>query len=75
MRETLTLSLPEKATKVLKQRVKERGFTSTSGYIQFLIEADADVISEKELLKDVANARRAYASGRTHKLTSLRDLP
>lgn len=74
MREILTLSLPQSATKMIKKRVEERGFSTVSGYIQYLLDADDELISAEELLKMSKRAERDYKKGKTYKLKSLSDL-
>lgn len=74
MREVLTLSLPQSATKMIKKRVEERGFSTVSGYIQYLLDADDELISAEELLKMVKKAERDYKKGKTYKLRSVSDL-
>ena len=53
---------------------KQRGHKSTSGYIQHLIEMDTDVISEKELLQSIKQARGDYKKGQTVTAISMADL-
>ena len=74
MREVLTLSLPKEATKMIKKRVEERGFSTVSGYIQFLLDADDELISAEDLLKMSKRAERDYKKGKTYKLKSAFDL-
>jgi len=74
MREVLTLSLPQKTTKIIKKRVEERGFSTVSGYIQYLLETDDELISVEELLKMAKRAESDYKKGRTKKLKSALDL-
>jgi len=74
MREILTLSLPKSTTKMIKKRVEERGFSTTSGYIKYLIAMDSELISEQDLVRDIAKARQDYKKGKVYKLKSLADL-
>lgn len=74
MRQVLSLSLPPQTTKEIKKNAKERGFASVSGYVKYLFELDKDLISEKELLISVKEARKDYAKGKTVKAKSLTDL-
>lgn len=74
MRAILTLSLPREAIKMIKKRVAERGFSTVSGYIKYLLAMDDEIISEKELFRDIAKARRDYKNGKIYKLKSLADL-
>lgn len=71
MRQVLSLSLPDQATKEIKDLSKKRGFKSVSGYIKYLVDLDKDLISEKELLLDVAQAEKDYAEGKCIKADSL----
>ena len=74
MRQVLSLSLPLKMTTEVKSLAKKRGFVSVSGYIQHLVEADSDLISEDQLLKIVRQARKEYKQGKTVKAKSIADL-
>lgn len=74
MREILTLSLPQATTKIIKKRVEERGFSTVSGYIQYLLDTDDELISAEDLLKMSKKAERDYKKGKTYKLKSLSDL-
>lgn len=74
MREVLTLSLPQSATKMIKKRVEERGFSTVSGYIQYLLDTDDELISAENLLKMSKKAERDYKKGKTYKLKSIADL-
>ncbi|MDA3840284.1 MAG: hypothetical protein PF572_04290 [Patescibacteria group bacterium] len=71
MRQILSLSLPQEETKELKKNAKERGFSSVSAYVKYLFELDKDLISEKELLSSVKEARDDYEQGKTIKAKSL----
>ena len=74
MRQVLSLSLPEQITKEIKISSKRRGFSSVSGYVKYLFELDKNLISEKELLSSVKEARREYKNGKTIKAKSIADL-
>lgn len=74
MRQVLSLSLPAAATNELKSLAKRRGFSSVSGYMQYLISLDKDLISERRLVKSIKQARQEYKTGRTIKAKSLADL-
>jgi Arc/MetJ-type ribon-helix-helix transcriptional regulator len=74
MRQVLSLSLPEQITKEIKISSKQKGFSSVSGYIKYLFELDKNLISEKELLSAVREARKEYAGGKTIKAKSITDL-
>jgi Arc/MetJ-type ribon-helix-helix transcriptional regulator len=74
MREILTLSLPGEVIKIIKKRVIDRGFSSVSGYIKYLLDTDDDVISADKLLKMAKEAERDYKKGKVYKLESIADL-
>lgn len=74
MRQVISLSFPEKTVKKIKSLSKKRGFKSVSGYVKQLIEFDEDLISEKELLESVKQARKEYSKGQTIKAKSMADL-
>ena len=74
MREILTLSLPPKTTQLIKKKAKNKGFSSVSGYIKYLIKMDDDVISADELLEMAKDARRDCKRGKLKKVNSLADL-
>jgi len=74
MRQVLSLSLPPKATVEIKLLAKKRGFDSVSGYIQYLLVMDKDLISEEKLWCSVKKARQEYKTGKTVKAKSLADL-
>jgi len=76
MREILTISLPGETLRELKKRIKSIGFDSVGKYIKCLIENDLkeDKITEDELVKMVAEARKEYKAGKTRRLNSIADL-
>jgi Arc/MetJ-type ribon-helix-helix transcriptional regulator len=74
MRQILSLSLPEQITEEIKKNSKKRGFSSVSSYVKYLFEQDRNLISEKELLDSVNEARKDYKRGKTVKAKSLADL-
>ena len=71
MRQILSLSLSQEETKELKKNAKEKGFKSVSAYVKYLFELDKDLISEKELLTSIEDAREEYKQGKTMKAKSL----
>lgn len=71
MRQVLSLSLPQQATKEIKSLSKKRGFSSVSGYIKHLVELDKDTISEEELLRDIKQGQKNYREGKCIKANSL----
>lgn len=71
MRQVLSLSLPQQITKQIKKSAKQKGFESVSGYIKYLFEADNDVISVAQLLKDVEEAEKDYKAGKCIKANSI----
>jgi len=74
MRKVLSLSLPEKTTKEIKESSRERGFKSVSSYMRYLFELDKDLISEKELLNSIKTAREDYKKNEAIKAKSIVDL-
>ena len=74
MRQVLSLSLPEQITKEIKVSSKQRGFSSVSGYVKYLFELDKNLISEKELLSSIKEARKEYKQGKIIKARSIADL-
>ena len=74
MRQVLSLSLPQKITKDIKKSAKIRGFDTVSGYVKYLFDLDKDLISEKELLNSVKEARKEYKQRKTIKAESLASL-
>mgnify|MGYP001618792112 CR=1 FL=1 len=74
MRQVLSLSMPATEAVQLKRIAKKRGFGSLGSYIQFLFQADRDLISESQLLRSVREARKEYREGRSIKAKSLADL-
>jgi Arc/MetJ-type ribon-helix-helix transcriptional regulator len=74
MRQVLSLSLPQKTSQEIKRNAKLRGFNSVSAYIKYLFDLDKDLVSEKELVHSVNEARKEYKNGKTIKAKSLADL-
>jgi Arc/MetJ-type ribon-helix-helix transcriptional regulator len=74
MRQVISVSLPQETTREIKSLSKMRGFSSVSGYIKHLIELDKDLISEKDLLGSVKQARKDYKEGRTVVAKSISEL-
>ncbi len=74
MRQVLSLSLPKQTTEEIKKSSKQRGFSSVSSYIKYLFEQDKELISEKELLGSVEEARKEYKQGKTIQAKSLSSL-
>lgn len=74
MRQVISVSLPvQQATKVRKLAV-QRGYQNVSKYINHLIEADADLITEEKLLQSVKRARSEYRKGTIIHAKSLDEL-
>ncbi|PIZ94333.1 MAG: hypothetical protein COX81_03815 [Candidatus Magasanikbacteria bacterium CG_4_10_14_0_2_um_filter_37_12] len=71
MRQVLSLSLPQQTTKEIKKKAKQKGFASVSSYIKYLFEADNDVISVAQLLKDVEETERDYEEGKCIQAASI----
>ena len=74
MRDIITISLPVKTRYAIKQRFKKRGFRSMSAYMRYLLDQDADAISQDELLVIAKEADRDYKKGLLKKRSSLREL-
>jgi len=70
----MSLSFPSTQAKQIKSLAKKRGHNSISAYIQYLVTADKDLISESELIKTVKEARKEYKAGKSIKAKSLADL-
>jgi len=75
MRQVLSISLQEDIIKDIKNRVNNGGFKSVSEYFKYLFKIDTeDIISEKELMEDIIQARRDYKNGKLKTLKYLKDL-
>jgi len=74
MRQVLSLSLPQKTTNDIKRNAKIRGFDTVSGYVKYLFELDKNLISEKELINSIKEARKEYNQSKTIKAKSLASL-
>ena len=74
MRQVLSLSLPQGATKEIKSLSKKRGFDSVSAYVKYLITLDKDLISEAELLEDIRLGQKEYKQGKTVVAKSMAEL-
>ena len=74
MRQALCISLPAAEAKQIKLLTKRRGYENVSEYVKYLFKADAELISETELLQDARIARREYKSGKVKQANSLADL-
>ncbi|MBU1130729.1 hypothetical protein KJ840_01185 [Patescibacteria group bacterium] len=73
MRDVLTLSIPSKTKELIKRKAKKSGFPTVSGYIQFLIRQDENLISEETLLQSIKEAQKEYDSGQAIKAKSIKD--
>ncbi|HBB38155.1 MAG: hypothetical protein UV82_C0007G0091 [Candidatus Magasanikbacteria bacterium GW2011_GWD2_43_18] len=71
MRQVLSISLPKKTTLEIKKAAKQKGFVSVSSYIKYLVDGDNDVISTAQLLRDVKEAEKEYAEGKSIQAPSL----
>ena len=75
MRQVLSVSMPGETINAIKKRVKKGGFNSISEYFKYLFNMDTNgIISEKELLADIKQARKEYKQRKTIKANSLADL-
>jgi len=75
MRQILSISMPMETINAIKKRVKKSGFNSISEYFKYLFSMDNNnIISEKELLAEIKQAREEYKKGKTIKANSIADL-
>jgi len=78
LKNTLKRALMAYGNKKAWQKIKQNGMTTDFSWNQsaqkYLELYKADIISEQELLIDVANVRRDYMDGKAHKLKSLQYL-
>ncbi|MBI5229918.1 MAG: hypothetical protein HY981_01310 [Candidatus Magasanikbacteria bacterium] len=74
MHQVLSLSLPATEVRQMKHIAGRRGYASVSSYVNFLFQADKELISETELLKAVRSARKEYSRGKSIKARSIADL-
>lgn len=74
MRQVISLSFPSRTTEEVKHLAKKRGFDSVSGYIQYLIKMDQELISEAYLWNSIKQARDEYKTGKVIKAKSLSEL-
>jgi Arc/MetJ-type ribon-helix-helix transcriptional regulator len=66
MRDILTVSLPTDRLQWIKDIVKKRKFKSVSDYINFSIDQEQKMISEDQVLIFAKQAKKEYATGKTH---------
>ncbi|MDD4477197.1 MAG: hypothetical protein PHY40_03505 [Patescibacteria group bacterium] len=74
MRQVVSLSLQSAEARQIKKIAQKRGFGSVSSYVNYLLKADENLISETELLKTVRASRAEYRVGKSIKAKSLADL-
>lgn len=74
MRQIISISLPKQTAQYVKQQMQRSGFRSQSEYFRHLIDLEAGMISEDDVLNYAKNAKRAHQAGNTTKLSSLADL-
>lgn len=74
MRQVISLSLQPDTIKVIKQKTKSRGFDSVSSYVNYLVQADDDLISEEELLAEIKQAEKEEKEGKLLQADSVVDL-
>ncbi len=75
MRTTISVSLSRPEIQQVKKLVKQRGFSTTSSYIRYLLnEDDVDIIQEKELLRLSHSTDTLYRTGKLIRASSLADL-
>jgi len=73
MRSVLSVSLPQKIKREIKERAKKSNKT-VSAYFLDIFELEKILISEEELSNAAIQAERDYKAGKTKKLESLFDL-
>jgi len=70
MRKILNISLSSDLAEIVKKEVKQRGFSSMSEYIRFLIRKEKG----EELLKELIQSEKEMKAGNFKELKSLDDL-
>lgn len=73
MRGILTTSLPQEVIAELRKKAKKMGI-SLSQFILHLFYLEKTMISEKDLLKFIAEAEKEHRQKKTQKINSLADL-
>lgn len=74
MRQVISISLPKDKIAYIKQKIKQGGFASKSAYFRHLLDLEASLISEDDVLNMADIAKKAHRSGKTKRLNSLADL-
>jgi len=76
MRTAITISLPEKEAKQVRQKAKQLGYPSVSGFIRAQITdaLEAATFTDEDILKTARAADRRAAKGELPELTSIADL-
>lgn len=74
MRSILNLSLPQTTSDKVKKQAKNRGFSSVSSYVRFLLELDEGLISADDLLMVSTRANAEYRKGKLAERKSLAEL-
>ena len=74
MRKVVSVSMSKEMEMNIKKRARKRGFGSVSKYINNLLVADEDLITEEELLRDIKSGREDYEKGRVIRAKSIVDL-
>ena len=63
----LSVSMPVKTKELIKETAKRRGI-SVSRYILHAVVNESDLISEEQLLRDIAEAEEAYKNGECERM-------
>ncbi len=74
MRNIISISLQENSVKHLRNTAKKRGFKSVSAYVRYVLKNDDEVISEKELVRNVKESRKEYKKGKSIRSKTIADL-
>jgi len=70
MRNVITISLPEKLAKGVRQEVKDGGYATTSEFFRHLLR----LWNTRQLAQDLEKRREEFDAGKGRKLRSLADL-
>ncbi len=74
MRQIISFSLPAPEVQFINKQVKLRNFKSKSDYLRHLLSLEQDMITETDLLRYAKEARAEHQTGKTKRLSSLKDL-
>lgn len=73
MRKVISFSLDAKTINKVKKQSRQFGFANVSQYVRHLVVGQDDVITEDELVRELEEAKREYAAGKTIQARSLAD--